>query len=85
MERWRDDPVSGNRYFSAVETDPNVVLRLVPVPLSPAMMATPIPDAIRPYSMAVAPDSSLKKGYQSLTHYPALQCFSIHPLIGHRL
>jgi hypothetical protein len=48
-------------YFTAVEIDPNVVLRLVPTPFTAAMRATAMPDAMRPYSMAVAPDSSLRK------------------------
>ena len=43
-------------YFSAVETDEKVVFRLVPRACTVAMMATEIPAAIRPYSMAVAPD-----------------------------
>ena len=49
------------RYFRALETDANVPLRLLPVPFTAAMMATAIPDAMRPYSMAVAPDSSSRK------------------------
>jgi hypothetical protein len=48
-------------YFTALETEANVPLRLLPVPFNTAMMATAMPEAIRPYSMAVAPDSSLKK------------------------
>jgi hypothetical protein len=47
-------------YFSAVETDVNVVLRPEPGVPTTVMMATEIPAAIKPYSMAVAP-SSLRK------------------------
>lgn len=39
----------------------NVVFRLVPIVLTAAMMATEMPAAIRPYSMAVAPLSSFRK------------------------
>ena len=39
---------------------PKVVLNLPPTPCTAGMIATAIPAAIRPYSMAVAPDSSLK-------------------------
>jgi hypothetical protein len=39
----------------------NVVFKLVPSVFTTAMMATEIPAAIRPYSMAVAPRSSFKK------------------------
>jgi hypothetical protein len=48
-------------YFTAVETDPKVLLRCVPRPAITGMIATAIPAAIRPYSMAVAPDSSARK------------------------
>jgi hypothetical protein len=70
-------------YFTAVEIDPNVVLRLVPTPFTAAMRATAMPDAMRPYSMAVAPDSSLRKaanfrriiqtqmGARAIYHYEA--------------
>ena len=34
----------------------NSVLRLVPTPLTAVMIAIAIPAAIRPYSIAVAPD-----------------------------
>src|SRR5215467_9519880 len=39
----------------------NFVLRVLPMPLTTAMMATEMPAAMRPYSMAVAPDSSFTK------------------------
>jgi hypothetical protein len=47
-------------YFSWVEMLVNLVFRLVPIVLTTAMMATEMPAAIRPYSMAVAPDSFLR-------------------------
>ena len=48
-------------YFSEVLIEVNCVLRLVPRPLTAAIMASAMPAAIRPYSMAVAPLSSEKK------------------------
>src|ERR1700720_1578728 len=36
----------------------NLVFNVLPIPLTTAMMATEMPAAMRPYSMAVAPDSS---------------------------
>src|SRR6202161_34197 len=48
-------------YLSAVETLEKVFFRLVPRPWTTAMIATEIPAAMRPYSMAVAPDSSFTK------------------------
>jgi hypothetical protein len=48
-------------YFNAVEIVEKVVLRWVPIPVMTGIMASAIPAAMRPYSMAVAADSSLKK------------------------
>jgi hypothetical protein len=48
-------------YFSEELMDVNCVFRVVPRPLTTAIMASAIPAAIRPYSIAVAPDSSDKK------------------------
>jgi len=47
-------------YFSEVLTEVNTPLRLEPTPLTAVMIAMAMPAAIRPYSMAVAPDSSDK-------------------------
>ena len=47
--------------MSAVCTLVKVALSLVPRPCTTAMIATEMPAAIRPYSMAVAPDSSFTK------------------------
>jgi hypothetical protein len=54
-------PPSEAAYFSCVEIEEKVVLSFVPTPLTAVMMATAIPGAIWPYSMAVAPDSSARK------------------------
>ena len=51
---------SSLRYFSEVLIELNLVLRFEPRPLTATMIAIEIPAAIRPYSMAVAPDSSDK-------------------------
>jgi hypothetical protein len=47
-------------YFRDVLIDVNLVLRLVPSPFTATMMASEIPAAIKPYSMAVAPVSSAR-------------------------
>ena len=47
-------------YFSELLMVSKFVLSLVPRPFTAVMIAIAIPAAIRPYSMAVAPDSSLK-------------------------
>ena len=44
-------------YFNWVLIEPKLVLSFVPRPFTTAMIASAIPDAIRPYSIAVAPDS----------------------------
>src|SRR6202022_4470432 len=54
------------RYFSELFMSVNLVLRLEPKPLTTAMIASEMPAAIRPYSMAVAPDSSCMKRAKSL-------------------
>src|SRR5579863_10740685 len=48
-------------YLSADETDEKVVFSFVPRPCTTAMIATEMPAAISPYSMAVAAVSSLRK------------------------
>src|SRR6516162_11561832 len=47
-------------YFSELLIEVNLLLRLVPRPFTATMIAIEMPAAIRPYSMAVAPDSSLQ-------------------------
>ena len=48
-------------YLSADETDEKVVASFVPRPCTTAMIATEMPAAMRPYSMAVAAVSSFRK------------------------
>ena len=44
------------RYFSNVLTETNLSLRTAPTPPTAATIATPMPIAIKAYSMDVAPD-----------------------------
>ena len=58
---------NGNKnYFIAVETEEKVVFKLVPRAWTVAMIATAMPAAMRPYSIAVAPASSAKKRMTSV-------------------
>src|SRR5689334_7984858 len=51
----------GGRYFRFEETVVKVVESLVPTAVTAPIMTTAISAAIRPYSIAVAPDSSRTK------------------------
>src|SRR6186997_2846913 len=48
-------------YLSEVLIEVNLLNRLVPRPFTMVMIASEMPAAIRPYSIAVAPDSSFTK------------------------
>jgi len=48
-------------YFRLPEIEVKVVERLVPTAVTPVIITTAISAAIKPYSMAVAPDSFRKK------------------------
>jgi hypothetical protein len=61
-------------YFSELLIEVNLLLRLVPKPFTATMIAIEMPAAIRPYSMAVAPDSSLQNLERSLIVLLALIC-----------
>ncbi len=50
--------------------EPNFSFRVVPRPFTTVIMASAIPAAIRPYSIAVAPDSS-DKNFEMLRFKPA--------------
>ena len=56
FSQWR----SFGAYLSCVETLSNFALRVEPIALTVAIITTEMPAAIRPYSIAVAPDSSFK-------------------------
>lgn len=48
-------------YLSADDTDKNVVLRFEPSPFTTGIIARAMPVAMRPYSIAVAANSSFRK------------------------
>jgi len=50
----------GGVYFNWLLIEVKFELSFVPRPFTAAMIASEIPAAIRPYSIAVAPDSSFK-------------------------
>jgi hypothetical protein len=54
----RPPQLAASFYFSEELTEENTVFRLLPKPFTAAIIASAIPAAIRPYSIAVAPDSS---------------------------
>jgi len=54
------EPGIVDAYFSCVEIDENVVLSLVPTPLTVVMITTAMPAALRPCSIAVAAVSSFR-------------------------
>jgi hypothetical protein len=57
---FRSSPTWRVCYLSWVEILVNLASRLVPIALTVAMITTEMPAAIKPYSMAVAPDSSFR-------------------------
>jgi hypothetical protein len=63
---------------SCEDTLLNVVLSCEPSELTTAIIATEIPAAIKPYSMAVAPDSSLTKRLISLNMSASLADIASH-------
>jgi hypothetical protein len=77
-------------YFNCVEMLLNLAFRLVPSPFTTAITATEIPAAIRPYSIAVAPDSHLVKAmnFSNITHLPTgctlVRHTGIKPSIGRK-
>ena len=50
--------IGGRNYFKELLTEPNLSFIVVPRLFTTVMIASAIPAAIRPYSIAVAPDSS---------------------------
>ena len=53
-------------YFKEVETVEKVLFKFVPRAWTVAMIATAMPAAMRPYSIAVAPASSARKRMTSV-------------------
>jgi hypothetical protein len=64
--------VQGGFYLSAVATLVKVVFRLDPNVPTTVMIATEIPAAMRPYSMAVAPCSSVRNFFKRILICDAL-------------
>lgn len=54
------EKATGRTYFNELLIDVNLSLRLVPRPFTTAIIASAMPAAISPYSIAVAPDWSDK-------------------------
>ena len=50
--------MGGGNYFKELLIEPNLSFKLVPRLFTTVMIASAMPAAIRPYSIAVAPDSS---------------------------
>jgi len=50
--------MGGGNYFKEVLIEPNLSFKLVPRLFTTVMIASAMPAAMRPYSIAVAPDSS---------------------------
>jgi hypothetical protein len=71
---------SPRAYLRAVETLVNVVLSWVPKACTVAMIATAMPAAIRPYSIAVAPCSSLSKRFNMACALSSWSGFSLHTI-----
>src|SRR5438309_2386419 len=53
--------MGGRNYFKELLIEPNFSFMVLPRLFTTVMMASAIPAAIRPYSIAVAPDSSDQK------------------------
>src|SRR5262245_61996858 len=68
----KEAAVSGGYYgFSWSEMNWNLVLRVEPIRFTVAMITTEMPAAMRPYSIAVAPDSSFRNATNfDITHSP---------------
>src|SRR5579859_5785164 len=61
IARGLDLKKSTSAYLSELLIEVNLPCKLLPRPLTTAIIASAMPAAIRPYSMAVAPDSSFTK------------------------
>ena len=58
MENWSRREMEGGNYFKELLIEPNFSFIVLPRLFTTVMIASAIPAAIRPYSIAVAPDSS---------------------------
>lgn len=69
-------------YLSDELIEVNLVLRLEPSPLTTAIIASAMPAAIRPYSIAVAPDSSAKNFDRERFNSASQGCLGKFPMRG---
>src|SRR3954469_6886768 len=60
MENWPRPEMGGGNYFKEVLIEVNFSFIVVPRPFTTVMIASAMPAAIRPYSIAVAPESSVQ-------------------------
>ncbi|EHR05086.1 hypothetical protein Bra471DRAFT_05897 [Bradyrhizobium sp. WSM471] len=60
MENWPRREMEGGNYFKELLIEVNFSFIVVPRPFTTVMIASAIPAAIRPYSIAVAPESSVQ-------------------------
>ena len=62
-----------DRWFNWVEIDENLVLSFAPKLFTTAMMATEMPAAMRPYSVALAALSSFRKAFSVFVMHQSLE------------
>ena len=79
---FRSQRENRDAYFSAVLIELNLLLRLVPSPLTTVIIASAMPAAIRPYSIAVAPDSSAKNFDRERFNLASQGCLGKFPMRG---
>jgi hypothetical protein len=73
LTHWGSFQKTGLIYLSAVEISVKTALVFAPTPVRTGMMVTAIPVAIKPYSMAVAARSSLRKEITWRIHFPVFK------------
>ena len=77
--------MGGRNHFKEVLIEPNLSFIVLPRPFTTVMIASAIPAAIRPYSIAVAPDSSDQNfeiiRFKSRLHFQGVLLGSSHPEI----
>jgi hypothetical protein len=72
-------------YLSEVLSEVKTVFRLVPRPFTAAMIAKAMPAAMRPYSMAVAPESSDRNSTKLCFNSASSAFIGSFPSMGHGL
>src|SRR3954471_14858854 len=73
--------MGGGNYFKEVLIEPNLSFNVVPRLFTTVMIANAMPAAIRPYSIAVAPDSSDQNfktmHFKTRLHFHSKVCWSV--------